>query len=83
MDRNDLDFTTWTAGTEGGTPNFVHFDDKGNPISLRETLTQMAASLSTSDPKKRMPKKKVMSSQERQDLFRWTQETLASGAVEQ
>jgi len=38
----------------------------------------MMERLSSTDPKKRMPKNKIMSSQERQELYLWAQQELSS-----
>jgi hypothetical protein len=41
-----------------------------------DTLRMIAERLASSDPRKRMPKNKPMSSQERQELFLWAEQEL-------
>ena len=56
---------------------FPNFNSKNEQIGAHETLEKIASRISATDPKKRMPKNKPMSSQERQELFLWVQSELA------
>jgi hypothetical protein len=71
-----LDLTSWAAGPDG-VPTFPHTGDDGKPLPLRQTLEQIVARLSSSDPEERMPYLRYMSAQDRAALFLWAQETLA------
>jgi hypothetical protein len=73
MTQNQLDLTVWNVGG-AGMPNFRHFDASGSSVAAPDTLGAVADRLSTNDPDKRMPKNVTMSSQERQELYLWTQE---------
>ena len=81
MTQNQLDLTVWNAGG-AGMPNFRHFDASGNSVAAPDTLGALADRLSTNDPDKRMPKNVTMSSQERQELYLWTQEELSEKGVQ-
>lgn len=83
MSQNRLDLTSWTAGTPGAAPHFVHFNASDQPVPAAGTLGAIADRLTTNDPARRMPKNHVMSSRERQELFLWTQQERASRALSQ
>jgi len=72
----NLDLGAWVDAPDGKGKTFPHLDDAFAQVSTRETLTQFVERISSSDPKKRMPKNKLMSSPERQELFLWAQQEL-------
>jgi hypothetical protein len=73
----NLDLGAWIDAPGGKGETFPHLDDAFAQISPRETLAQFVDRISSSDPKKRMPKNKLMSSPERQELFLWAQQELS------
>jgi hypothetical protein len=74
-----LDLTSWITLPDG-TKNFPHLDDNGNQLPASETLQRLAFRLSTSDPKMRMPPFGMyLSSQDRQEIYLWTQQMLTGG----
>lgn len=74
---NTLDLTKWIKTPNGKEKTFPHYQITGEKIPAVQTFEQMSSRLSSTDPKLRMPKNKLMSSQERQDLFLWLQGELA------
>jgi hypothetical protein len=72
-----LDLTSWVVAPDGKSRTFPHLNGDRKQTAPHETLSRMSERLSASDPNIRMPKLMVMSSQERQELFRWVQEELA------
>ena len=62
---------------DGKNSTFPHLDDAMRQRPAQDTITRMMERLSSSDPKQRMPKNKIMSSQERQELYLWTQQELS------
>jgi hypothetical protein len=56
---------------------FRHRDDKLAQLSARDSLARVIERLSSTDAAVRMPKGRVMGSDERQELFLWAQEELA------
>jgi hypothetical protein len=72
-----LDVGTWIQGPDGGNRIFRHLDDKMAQLSARDSLARVVERLAASDASIRMPKGKVMSNDERQELFLWAQEELA------
>ncbi|HYC66006.1 MAG TPA: hypothetical protein VEC14_14850 [Reyranellaceae bacterium] len=70
-----LDFTKWKP-VPGGGFGFPHVDEQDKPISGEESLARLVARLTTDDPELRMPRGISMSSQDRQELYRWAQEEL-------
>lgn len=72
-----LDLTRWVATPDGKARGFPHLDDTMTQRSAQATLTRMLERLSSRDPKVRMPKDRIMTSQDRQDLFVWAQQELA------
>ncbi len=75
-----LDLLSWieskdAAGKTRGA--FHHIGPDGQQVPARETLTRITERLSTNDPARRMPLAKVMSGQERQELFTWLMEEQA------
>ena len=79
---NTLDLSKWVAAPDGKSQVFPHLNSKNEQIAAQETLQRMASRLSDTDLKKRMPKNKPMSSQERQELFLWVQSELARRSTE-
>ena len=70
---------TLAPGSGAGRQNrtFPHIDDAMQQRPAQDTITRMMERLSSSDPKRRMPKNKIMSSQERQELYLWAQQELS------
>jgi hypothetical protein len=62
---------------DGKGRTFPHLDKDSHQLSPQETLARIIERLSSTDPHLRMPKNRLMSSQERQELFLWAQEELA------
>ena len=79
---NTLDLSKWITAPDGKGHVFPHLNSKDQQIAAQETLQRMASRLSDNDPKRRMPKNKPMSSQERQELFLWVQSELARRSTE-
>ena len=79
---NTLDLSKWVAAPGGKGHVFPHLNSKDEQIATKETLERMSSRLSHIDPKKRMPKNKPMSSQERQELFLWVHSELARRSTE-
>jgi hypothetical protein len=79
---NTLDLSKWVTAPNGKDHVFPHLNSKDEQLAAQETLQRMASRLSDTDPKKRMPKNKPMSSQERQELFLWVQSELARRSTE-
>jgi hypothetical protein len=73
----NLDLSAWVAAPDHKNRTFPHLDRDLKQFSVEETLTRIIDRLSSSDPKARMPKNRLMSSQERQELVLWAQEQLA------
>jgi hypothetical protein len=78
--ENSLDLSKWIAGPSGKGQTFPHHDSKSEQLPATDTLQRIASRISATDAKKRMPKNKPMSSQERQELFLWVQKELAKRA---
>ncbi len=74
---NTLDLTKWVAAPGGKGHVFPNFNSRNEQIGAQQTLEKIASRISATDLKKRMPKNKPMSSQERQELFLWVQSELA------
>lgn len=70
-----IDFTKWRA-SPGGGHGFPHLDEQGKAIAAEESLVRLIARVTTDDPELRMPRGISMSSQDRQELYRWAQEEL-------
>ena len=79
---NTLDLSKWITAPDGKDHVFPHLNAKDQQIDGKETLERMAMRLSVNDEKKRMPKNKPMSSQERQELYLWVQSELAKRSKE-
>lgn len=73
----NLNLSAWVDSPDGKTKTFPHLDDSFAQVSARETLAQFVDRISSSDPKRRMPKNKLMSNPERQELFLWAQQELS------
>ncbi len=73
--HGNLDLSNW-VDTGDGVMGFPHRDKQGRQRAPRESLTAILERLSTTDHKRRMPLQKTLSSQDRQELFIWAQETL-------
>lgn len=74
---NTLDLTKWVTAPNRKDHVFPHFNSRNEQIAGKETLERMGSRISATDEKKRMPKNKPMSSQERQELYLWVQSELA------
>jgi len=74
---NTLDLTKWVQRPGEKRQTFPHFTMTGDKIPAAKTFEEMSSRLSSTDPKFRMPKNKLMSSQERQELYLWLQSELA------
>ncbi|MFO0992644.1 MAG: hypothetical protein U1E67_12035 [Hyphomicrobiales bacterium] len=72
----NLNLSAWVDAPDGKSKTFPHLDDTFAQVSAKETLAQFVDRISSSDPKKRMPKNKLMASPERQELFLWAQQEL-------
>lgn len=81
--ENTLDLSKWLLGPDGKHHQFPHLNSKSEQVAAQETLTRIASRISSTDDKRRMPKNKPMSSQERQELYLWVQKELARRAAEQ
>ena len=69
-----LDLTTWMK-LEGDRYGFIH-EPNGVQLSLDESFARLAESLSSPDPKKRMPYKQHMDPSDRESLFLWVNEQM-------
>ena len=67
--------------TAGTAPSFPHFDSKMEQMTRAETLRMIAERLASSDARKRMPKNKSMTSQDRQELYLWAEHELKAPAA--
>ena len=74
--KSDLDLTAWIAAP-GGKNHTFPLVAKGKQLDAQEIMKRMAEHIVSNDPKTRMPKNKLMLSQERQELFLWAQGELA------
>jgi hypothetical protein len=77
-----LDLTSWVPGPDGKHHTFPYFDTAMNQKSMEEALAALLDRLSSNDPAVRMPLATAMPSPERQELFLWAQEMLATAAKE-
>ena len=75
--ETSLDLGSWISAPDGRSQTFPHLDDNMNQVSTKDTMTKIMERLASSNPKSRMPKNKIMSSQERQELYLWAQQELA------
>jgi len=73
----NLDLGAWVDAPDGKGKTFPHLDDAFTQISAPQTLAQFVERISSSDLKKRMPKNKLMSSPERQELYLWARQELS------
>ena len=72
----NLNLSVWIDAPDGKNKTFPHLDGAFAQMPATDTLAKFVERISSSDPKKRMPKNKLMSSQERQELFLWAQQEL-------
>ncbi|KAB2919021.1 MAG: hypothetical protein F9K29_07320 [Hyphomicrobiaceae bacterium] len=72
----NLDLGAWILAPDGRNQTFPHLDHDMQQLPAHDTLTRILDRLSSSNPKRRMPKNKIMSSQERQELYLWAQQEL-------
>jgi hypothetical protein len=72
-----LDVGSWILAPDGQQRIFRHLDDRFSQLSARDSLARVIERLSSSEVSVRMPKGRVMGSDERQELFLWAQEELA------
>ena len=72
-----FDVGAWIQTPDGRSRIFRHLDPKMAQLSARDSLARVVERLSSFDAATRMPKGKVMPSDERQELFLWAQEELA------
>lgn len=75
--RTSLDLSAWVPAPDGKSFTFPHLGPGKRQVPTHDTMTRIMQRLSSTDPKFRMPKGKLMSSQERQQLYLWAQEELA------
>ena len=79
---NTLDLSKWVTAPGGKEHVFPRLNSKNEQMPAKDTLERMSSRLTDNDLKKRMPKNKPMSSQERQELFLWVQSELARRSKE-
>lgn len=72
-----LNLSEWVLGPDGKSRTFRHLNKDMKQLAPQETLVKIVERVSSSDPKVRMPQNRLMTSQERQELFLW-----ASGELE-
>ncbi|MCB9073769.1 MAG: hypothetical protein H6623_09115 [Bdellovibrionaceae bacterium] len=75
LSLSGLDLTSWTELSPGEF-GFYHVDDLGIPLPRKESFNRILDRITTSDPKKRMPKKMSMDPAHREQLFKWLNEEL-------
>jgi hypothetical protein len=71
-----LDLGAWVLAPDGKSLTFPHLDDTMQQMPAQDTMTKIMERLSSTNLKTRMPKNKIMSSQERQELYLWAQQEL-------
>ena len=79
--EGNLDLTRWIPQAAGAAPSFPHFDSNMKQMSQAETLRMIAERLASSDARKRMPKNKAMTSQDRQELYLWAEQQLKAATA--
>jgi hypothetical protein len=72
-----LDLGAWIMAPDGKNRTFPHLDDAMQQRPAQDTIARIMERLASTDPKRRMPKNKIMSSQERQELYLWAQQELS------
>jgi len=72
-----FDVGAWILAPGGKERAFRHVDASSVQLTAQESLSRLIERLSTHDQSQRMPKGRVMPSDERQELFLWAQEELA------
>jgi mono/diheme cytochrome c family protein len=72
-----LDLTSWIAAPGGAARTFAHLDDLLSQRAARETFARIVERLTAADPKRRMPRGKIMRADEREELLRWARQELA------
>jgi hypothetical protein len=70
-----LDLLGWTKLREGGR-GFPHLDEQGNQYPFNVTMERMLSRMSSADPKIRMPFKRHIDALDREELFKWINESL-------
>jgi hypothetical protein len=80
--EGNLNLGAWITAPDGRNKTFPHFDHLMTQMTARETLAKLVERISTSEAKKRMPKNKLMSNRERQELFLWAQGELSRLSAE-
>lgn len=70
-----IDVTKWRQAPGGF--GFPHLDEQGKTIPAAESLARLISRVTTDDAELRMPRGISMSSQDRQELYRWAQDELA------
>jgi hypothetical protein len=75
--RTSLDLGAWVPAPDGRNLTFPHLGRDKRQLPAHDTMTRIMQRLSATDAKVRMPRNKLMSSQERQQLYLWAQEELA------
>jgi hypothetical protein len=78
--EGNLDLTRWAPQAPGTAPGFPHFDSNMEQMSRADTLRMIAERLASSDARRRMPKNKAMTSQDRQELYLWAERELKDPA---
>jgi hypothetical protein len=72
-----IDLTSWKKQPDSDAHGFPHLDASGKQFPREESLARIVSRITTNDPDLRMPRGISMSSQDRQELFRWANEELA------
>jgi hypothetical protein len=72
-----LDLGAWIMAPDGKNQTFPHLDNDMQQRPVHDTISRIMERLASTDPKRRMPKNKIMSSQERQELYLWAQQELS------
>ena len=73
----NLDLGGWIATPGGRERTFPHLDKFWDQVRPEETLAKIVERLASRDPKLRMPKDRLMRTDERDELMQWAQQELA------
>lgn len=73
--KGGLDLTRWIEISPGEF-SFPHLDSNDTQVSKDETFSRILNRISTSDPQLQMPKRRHISSQHREEIFRWVSDYL-------
>jgi hypothetical protein len=75
--RTSLDLSAWVPAPDGKSLTFPHLGHDKRQLPAEDTMTRIMQRLSSTDAKVRMPKNRLMSDQERQQLYLWAQDELS------